>query len=204
MKSVQFFALIMVAVVVSFIGFWVENIWIAITRGFMDNRNMYFPFLFGYGIAMILVYMLFGLPQSPLFFGIAMNISNPVLRNIYYYVVMVLCISIGELVLGTTVEKICTFQWWNYSHIPLHLTQYTSLPTSMGYSAVVFLFMRYCFEWLLNFFERFDNRILIGLSLSVGIVLTVDMIYNLYLIYKNKSGTVRWRVEIWRGIFASF
>lgn len=32
---------------------------------------------------------------------------------------LVLCISIGEIVFGTAVEKLCGFQWWNYSRIPV-------------------------------------------------------------------------------------
>ena len=67
-KWMNFFALIMTAVVVGLIGFCVENIWLAFSKGFMDNRSMCLPFLFGYGIAMIAVYVLFGQLHRPLFF----------------------------------------------------------------------------------------------------------------------------------------
>ena len=34
---------------VSFLGFLIENTWIVLTEGFVDNRNMNAPFLIGYG-----------------------------------------------------------------------------------------------------------------------------------------------------------
>lgn len=195
MKTINICALVMVVTVVAFIGFCVENIWLAFSKGFMDNRNMFLPFLLGYGIAMLIVYLLFGLPHQPLFFGVKVSIENPILRNVYYYVMMVVCISVGEIALGTAVEKICGYQWWNYSWIPLHITQYTSVPTSMGFAAIVFVVMRYGFDWLMSVFLRWNENLLKGSALFFGITLTADMVYNLYLIYKNGEGTVRWRIE---------
>ena len=186
----------MIAVVVSFLGFCVENIWRAFAKGCIDNRNMYLPFLLGYGVAILMVYILFGLPQHPLFFGMKVNIQNPIYGNAYYYVMLVLCISIGEIMLGTLIEKISGFHWWDFSQIPLHITQYTSIPTSMGYSAIVFLFMRYCFDELFMFFNRFDRYVLVVISLICIIALTGDMFYSLYLIYKNGEGNLRWSIRI--------
>lgn len=194
MKTINICAFIMIAVVVSFMGFCVENMWRAFAKGCIDNRNMCLPFLLGYGIAMLLVYVLFGLPHRPLFFGVEVSIQNPICENVYYYVMLVLCISIGEIALGSLVEKICGFQWWDYSRIPLHITQYTSIPTSMGYSAIVFVFMRYCFEWLKCFFESWGVKVLVCSSVILGIALTIDMLYNLYLMYRNGSGKLRWRI----------
>lgn len=188
-------AISMVVVVVSFIGFCVENIWLAFTKGFMDNRNMSLPFLFGYGLAMILVYILFGLPHRPKFFGKEVLIITKLGRYLYYYFVIMICILVGELALGTAVEKICGYQWWNYSWIPLHITQYTSIPTSLGFSAIVFLFMNYCFEPLMNFFIQLNEFTLIQTSGSLMTGLTVDLLYNLQYMYRNGCGKVRWRIN---------
>lgn len=194
-KATNIFALILVVTVVAFIGFCVENIWLAFSKGFMDNRNMFLPFLLGYGIAMLLVYLLFGLPHRPLFFGIELQIENAVLRNVYYYVMMVICICIGEIALGKTVEKLCGIQWWNYSWIPLHITQYTSIPTSMGFAAIVFVFMRYAFDWLMQIFMSLSefSRVLMGSYF--GILLPADMIYHLYKMYKKHKTTTYWRID---------
>ena len=39
--------IILMATVVSFLGFVVENVWLAFTKGYIDNRNMALPFLLG-------------------------------------------------------------------------------------------------------------------------------------------------------------
>lgn len=200
MKTVNIYALVLVVTVVAFIGFAVENIWLAFSKGFMDNRNMFLPFLLGYGIAMLIVYLLFGLPHQPLFFGFEIDIENQIIRNVYYYVMMVICISVGEIALGTAVEKICGYQWWNYSWIPFHITQYTSIPTSMGFAVIVFVVMRYGFDFLMHLFLGLNENVLKGLAWFFGITLTVDMVYNLYLMYKNGKGIVRWRIETRRKV----
>lgn len=41
----KIYALCMIMVIISFLGFVVENIWIAGTKGFMDNRGIFLPFL---------------------------------------------------------------------------------------------------------------------------------------------------------------
>ncbi|MGM9641776.1 MAG: hypothetical protein ACI3XI_01070 [Eubacteriales bacterium] len=39
----EFFALLIVATVVSFLGFGVENIRLSLTKGYMDNRSVHLP-----------------------------------------------------------------------------------------------------------------------------------------------------------------
>lgn len=195
MKLINFSALIMVSVVVAFIGFAVENIWLAFSKGFMDNRNMCLPFLFGYGIAMMLVFLAFGLPHNPKFLGMKLIFKKKHYGYLYYYFIVMICICIGEFIMGTVVEKICGYQWWNYSWIPLHITQYTSIPTSMGFAGIVFVVMRYGFEFLMQFFLGFDKTMLLGTSIIFGLLLTIDMVYNLILMYKNGAGKVRWRID---------
>lgn len=112
MKLTDCSALIMVAIVVSFIGFAVENIWLAFSKGFMDNRNMCLP------------------------------------------------------------------------------TQYTSIPTSMGFAGIVFVVMRYGFDFFMHFFLELDKTMLLGMSIIFGLLLTIDMVYNLILMYKNGTGNM--------------
>ena len=40
-----YYQLGIMAAVVSFLGFVVENIWLAMTKGYINNRNMNAPFL---------------------------------------------------------------------------------------------------------------------------------------------------------------
>ena len=49
-----YYQLGIMAAVVSFLGFVVENIWLAMTKGYINNRNMNAPFLLGYGLLILL------------------------------------------------------------------------------------------------------------------------------------------------------
>ena len=57
------------AAVISFLGFILENVWLAFTKGYIDNRNMTMPFLYGYGMAVISIYAIFGTPQAMILAG---------------------------------------------------------------------------------------------------------------------------------------
>ena len=55
-----YYQLGIMAAVVSFLGFVVENIWLAMTKGYINNRNMNAPFLLGYGLLILFMYAVFG------------------------------------------------------------------------------------------------------------------------------------------------
>ena len=80
MKLTNLFALCMVMIIVSMLGFLVENIWLAMTKGYMDNRNMCFPFLIGYGIAMLLILLIIGTPKKMWIFGKTCDIMSIIFR----------------------------------------------------------------------------------------------------------------------------
>ena len=48
----------MMVALISFLGFLVENLWLALTKGYINNRNMNAPFLLGYGMLVVAMYFL--------------------------------------------------------------------------------------------------------------------------------------------------
>ena len=138
MISTKSAALILVIVVVSFLGFCVENVFISFSHGFVDNRNMVLPFLFGYGLSILAYYHLFGTPDNPLYFSKEFSFPCSNLATIYCFIVAFLGVSIGEIILGYLTEWSVGIIWWNYSAIPLHITRYTSVPTSFCFALTFF------------------------------------------------------------------
>lgn len=193
--SVKNLSLILVIVVASFIGFCIENTFIGFMRGFVDNRNMVLPFLFGYGLALFLIYVLFGTPRAPEFFTKQLNINNEWIKVLYYFFITFLCVSVGEIILGHLTEWCCGIVWWNYSALPLHITKYTSVPTSMGFAFLITLFMRYCFDPLINIFSKIDPFALSVISISFVILLSLDMINSASYMLRNHSTLNLWRYE---------
>lgn len=200
MNTKAIFALCMVVAVVSFLGFVVENVWLAATKGYMDNRNMFFPFLIGYGVAILLIYVIVGTPRKMWIFGKVIAAKNPIVRRILYLLAAMLCVCIGEIILGTMVEKLCHFSWWDYSRLPLHITKYTSIPTSTMFGLLISIFMECFFVPLYLFFKKWNDIILGVVAVSISLVMVCDYGYHAYRMYKEHRTIRRWKVDTtgWR------
>lgn len=196
MVETKTFALIMVIVVVSFLGFCVENIFISINHGFIDNRNMMLPFLLGYGFAVLAYYILFGTPQKPLFFGNEISISSTFNSTAYCFVISFIGVCIGEILLGHLTEWCCDIIWWDYSQIPMHITRYTSVPTSFGFATLITIFMKYLFNPLLSTFSKINPTILAILSTTLLLLLSLDMLNSAFYMLKNHNTLRIWRLDI--------
>lgn len=195
MKSTEIFALFMIIAIVSFLGFIVENVWLAFTKGYMDNRNMNLPFLIGYGIAIILIYFLFGTPTAPVILGKKITIKSVTLKVLIYLALCALCVSIGEILLGTFVEKTCGIYWWDYSRLPLHITKYTSIPTSLAFGALITLFMAEFFTPLFNYFVHMNYRKLKHRAITIMALMTTDFVHNAKKLYRHKEMVPIWKID---------
>lgn len=188
--------LCMIIIVVSFLGFLVENVWLAITKGFIDNRNMCLPFLLGDGLAVAGIYKLLGTPRKMMLFGKHIVTDDPMKSVGIYFSVVFVFVCVGEIALGKLMEGICHFCWWDYSRIPMHITQYTSVPTSIAFSCLIVFFMYFLFEPLGRFFASWDSLTLYVTAAAGMCLLICDCGYNLYRMYVDESLQCRWRIEM--------
>ena len=195
MKTTEIAALFMLIAVVSFLGFVVENIWLWGTKGYIDNRNMCLPFLIGYGLAIVAIHALFGTPSQLILLGKRLGIRNKIVKKMLYFLMVFVCVCVGEILLGTLVEKTCHFYWWDYSKLPLHITRYTSIPTSTAFAVMIVIFMDYIYEPLYMSFMRWEPETLCRVAPVMMLTLLVDYIYNAYRMYKEKKMTPRWRID---------
>ncbi len=188
-------AMCMLMTVVSFLGFLVENTFTAIKDGFIDNRNMFLPFLFGYGISIFVIYMLFGTPSAPRFAKYDLSSKNKFLNVIVYFMMCFAIVSVGECILGSFVEATSGIVWWDYSDLPLNITKYTSVPTSAAFGAMITLFMGCIFKPLYNLFGKMNKKTLCRLATIFMILLSVDFIHS-GLVMLNTGDILRlWRIN---------
>ncbi len=195
MKLSNIFAFFMLIALVSFLGFTVENLWMAATKGYMDNRNMTLPFLFGYGLAVAVIFLLFGTPGEMRIGTYVLPFASDAASAAMYFLAVMLCISVGEIVLGTLVEKTCGIIWWDYTDLPFHFTKYTSLFTSMGFTAIIVVFMEFA---ALPLFNRFTTWNIAGLgicSCALMVLMAADFVRSAYLMYRDKKLLVTWMRE---------
>lgn len=194
--------LLLIIVIASLIGFMTENIWIGARYGYWDNRGMILPALLGYGIAIVGIYLLFGLPQQPTFFGRGLHFSDSQTGVLYYYLATGILVSVGEVVLGTFVEKNCGIVWWNYTEIPMHIGKYTSVPTSMGFAAMITLFMGEAFPRLYDFVLKIQSPVIDLLAMVLLMALIADFLFAANYMMKNKKLNERWQVKVSHGALA--
>ena len=196
MKKNRFYAMCMMIIFVSFMGFFIEGVWMSITKGFFNNRNMHLPFLIGYGLGVILVDIMWGKPQAPHFCGNAFPFRNKFLKFVLYFVAVFFTVSITELILGHTMEAICGFYWWNYTYLPLHFTRYTSLPTGILFTSAISIFMGCCYDPLIHFFENKVNRVTKVIAAGIVILLICDFVYSTYCMYQMQNRNQLWKIYI--------
>lgn len=183
---------------VSFLGFLVENIWCGLVHGYFDNRNMRLPFLLGYGFFIAALYMLLGTPKQFFLLGRHEITASLTERTILYFFFVMLLVSLGEILLGTIVEKICHMEYWNYSWIPLHITKYTSIPTSIGFATIITFFMKNCLEPIMNMFSHLQPDILRIASILLMAAMCADYLVSISKMYKNQGENRIWKKELSR------
>ena len=86
-------AMLIMTAFISFLGFALENIWLSVRKGYMDNRNMFAPFLRGYGVAVMGFYLLLGTPENPRIYRMRPWQNDPNLRLAAYFIIVFLCVS---------------------------------------------------------------------------------------------------------------
>lgn len=192
----NYYALGIMAAVVSFLGFVVENIWLAITKGYINNRNMHAPFLIGYGMLILAIYFVIGTPDKVLLFRKYEKKTTRIKGYLLYFMLAFVVVCVSEIVLGTIVEKVCHIDYWNYSWLPLHITKYTSVPTSFLFASLITFFMGVIFEPLMTLILKINPKVMKILSVVLVVVMLVDYLYSFYWMIKKKDFFLKWKFVI--------
>ena len=183
---------IIMIIIISFLGFCLENIWMLCRYSTIDNRNMFLPFLLGYGLFVVSIYHVIGVPDKILN---KYKLNTPLKYGIYMFI-MFLLVSIGELLLGFFVQWICKFYYWNYSNIPLHITRYTSIPTSIGFAIIITLFMNYAFIPLQKIIKKKCKKVSIYLLVFIIAILIIDFNHSFKKMRINKGHNTLWSINM--------
>ena len=173
---------IALVIVVSFLGFCLENIWMLFRKGEIDNRNMNFPFLIGYGMAILIIYFLLGVPQKE--------------KVWFFFCACFLIVSVGEILLGFSVEKVCGIYYWDYTSLPMHVTRYTSFFTSIGFAAIITCFFYRFFTPLMTFIKSLDCHRNHVICVAVLAVMIIDFLYSFKYMHDNQALYSSWILHL--------
>ncbi len=171
-------------VIVSFIGFVFENLCTIFVKGCIENRNLFLPFLLGYGASVMGCYLLLGIPQPE--------------NMVWYFTAVFVLVSLGEILSGKFVEYFCGFSWWDYTAVPLHITRYTSVPTSIGFAVMITFFMRKCFLPLMRWTAAIPQLIAALAAKPLFVLLLADLVVSFQLMCQIQGPNDVWRVQLVR------
>ncbi len=188
------YAIGIMTAIVSFLGFVVENIWLAISKGYINNRNMNTPFLLGYGLLIMFMYFTIGTPGKLVEWKIFKKAKTKFAKYMVYFLCAMLIVSISEIVLGVVVEELCGFEYWNYSNIPLHITKYTSVPTSMAFATMITFVMGKLFNPIMNWIVQVDCTWIRVLSIILIVIMAFDFIISFYHMIHNRNFYLKWKI----------
>lgn len=181
------------------IGYWVENLFRLFSKGILDSRNQVLPFLFCYSIAMWALYFALGTPKKARIFNHKIISDNSIksqrLSVLCYFLISFFFIFFGEIVVGTMFEKISGIQLWNYSGIPLHMTQYTSVPTTIALSTGVIVLMEYFFTPLMNAIHKLKKKTVLKIDYILGGLIIIDWLYMMISINFFKVSPNYWSIQ---------
>ena len=180
----------------SFLGFVVEDIWLMIVRGYINNRNMYLPFLLGYGLAVFGVWLFFGTPMDTCGIIRAPEAFTGWKRAACYIFYVFVFVCLAEIILGYSVRQSCEIDYWNYENLPLHITRYTSVFTSLGFSAIISLFMHFVFGRVMSWISRHRSPLSEKVGIALLAVLVIDYFLSFGYMVVNNSFHLVWKIII--------
>lgn len=197
----RFLPLFLMCLIMSLVGFIVENIFRLCRDGVINSRRQALPFLFAYGIAVFVLYVVVGTPREMRFFGWKLFKKDSKLstaaKYALYWLVLFAGVFFGEVLFGTFVEWVSGVVLWDYTGIPLRFTKYTSVPTALGLSVGVMLFMRFIFEPLMKKLKKIPDKVLLGIDLGLGIPVVIDWLVMLVLMLGFGISKNLWQIRFW-------
>ena len=184
--------------ILSFVGFLVENIWNIFTSGRVDNRNMHLPFILGYGLAILGIYLFFGTPTDNHGLINLSYKSNKVFLYVSYTILVTIFVCINELIIGNAMEYLSHIHYWDFSDVPLHITRYTSILTAIAYSTLITLFMSLLFDKMMTWLNGFSDNMYRIIGFTLIILLILDLFISFDTMIKNKDFNLIWHIELFK------
>ena len=197
----DFVYLALMGIFFAFVGWTAENSAKAITTGIIDSRFHILPFISPYALVPFAAHIAVGDTNNLTFFGHRVfkenNLKNKILSNFLTFLIFVVVVFIGELVVGNLWELLFGAKLWNYSNIPLCVTQYAGLIPSLGYGGGAYLLMKFAYKPLLRQFKKIDFKIAKIIAIVLGTLIILDTLQMMIVTAVRGEGFLLWKIELW-------
>lgn len=200
-NGVEFIYLYLFGIIIALFGWIVENTAKAISQGIIDSRFHILPFISPYGLIVFAFHILLKDPDDITIFGKKLfkekTRKTKVYSNIISYVVICLFVFFGELVVGNMWDIFFGVKLWNYSEMPLHVTQYAGLIPTLGYGSGAYLIFKFLYKPILNLIRKkvkFTHAKII--TLTLGVLIVLDTLFLIFQIIVFKQAPVYWSITL--------
>lgn len=162
-----------IAIIVAFLGWGFEMLLLyAIDGVWYDRGFLRLPLCPIYATAVMLTYFLLGTPQEGR--GILKKAHSKWVRYPIYLLICFVVPSAVEYLVGYYFHKRWNARLWTYEHMPLQLGGYVCLPVSVGWTALLFLFMRWGFPFLKRWIVKLPKPLCNALAVVLAVLIALD------------------------------
>lgn len=200
--GVEFYYLAFFGIIVSFLGFAVENIARLIGMGVIDSRFHILPFISPYGLIIFAFHLLLFDPDDLTFFGKRLFSDGFKRRklwsNLTAYSLICLFVFLGELLVGNLWDVFFGVELWNYESLPLSVTKYAGLVPTLGYGTGAYALFKFVYKPMLSFIrKRLDYKKVRLTVLILGSLIVLDTIRLMLTIMLFGEAPMLWRIKLW-------
>ncbi len=194
--GVEFVYLFLFGIGFAGLGWIAENTVKIVMQGTFDCRFHLLPFISPYALVPFALCIALGDPDDIAFFGHRIfKKQHKVLSNLLCFTLICLSVFLGELAVGNMWEAVSGAELWNYSNLPLQVTQYAGLIPSLGYGGGAYIIFKFVYKPLLSFMRR---KIKIGtakiICCTLGTAIIADTLIMMLHIIIFKQPPMYWSV----------
>lgn len=121
--------------------------------------------------------------------------KSKLLSNMITLFAIYMFVFLGELAVGNMWDMFFGVELWNYSSMPLHVTQYAGLIPTLGYGTGAYLLFRFGYMPALKVVRKKVNyNVAKWITLILGSMIVLDTLrMSLYIIIFNEAPML-WRI----------
>lgn len=188
--------ILFMGIMMSFLGWVMECISGLLSTGYIDSQGYFLPLIPSYSLVIFTWYLIIKrFPKLVDYKG--EEFSKIISYNVILYLALCLAVFLIEIVYGNLMEILFNVKLWSYRKIPMHVTQYASVPTALGIGMGAFLLIRFVFPSVLNFLRKHvDAQKLKIINIVIWSLIIIDLIvYHVYIAI-NSEVPIRWKIEL--------
>ncbi len=152
--NVEVVYLILFGGIVAIFGWITENLIRLVKAGFIDSRFHVLPMIPAYGLIVFAFHIILRDANDVHIFRKRLfnkkSNANKFASNMISYIIIALAVFLGELIVGNLWYALFGVMLWDYSALPLNVTRFTSIVSTLLFATIAFLFFKFAFTKFLR------------------------------------------------------